>query len=84
MFRLLTDRGLHCFVSPMCPKTKIVLAYNTLKIMHNILKKRNILTLFMEVKKILAVFLEFSSILPTSVFGVLVNSLVREICLFLS
>ena len=37
------------------------MVYNTLKIMHNILKKRNILTLFLEVKKILAVFLQFFS-----------------------
>ena len=55
-----SDQDLHCFVSHICPKTSIFMVYNTLKIMHNILREKY-LTLFLEVKKILAAFLEFSS-----------------------
>ena len=35
-----SDQGLHCFVSPICPNTKIFTIYNTLKIMHNIPREK--------------------------------------------
>ena len=35
-FKEQSDQGLRCFVSPICPYTKI---FNTLKIMHNILRE---------------------------------------------
>ena len=27
-----SDQGLHCFVSPICPNTSILIVYNTIKI----------------------------------------------------
>ena len=43
LFRLLlkeqSDQGLHYFITPICPNTLICTVYNTLKIMHNILRE---------------------------------------------
>ena len=35
-----SDQGLHCFVSPICPNTKIFTVYNTLKIMHTVPREK--------------------------------------------
>ena len=35
-----SDQSLHCCVSPICPNTYIFTVYNTLKIMHNILRQK--------------------------------------------
>ena len=35
-----SEQGLHCFVSPICPNTYIFTVYNTVKILHNILREK--------------------------------------------
>ena len=35
-----SDQDLHRFVSPICPNTSIFTVYNTLKIMHSILREK--------------------------------------------
>ena len=35
-----SDQDLHCFVSPFCLITSIFTVYNTLNIMHNILREK--------------------------------------------
>ena len=50
-----SDLGLHSFVSPTSPNTKIF-RYKTFKTLCIIFSERNILTWFLKVKKISAVF----------------------------
>ena len=35
-----SDQGLHCFVTVICPNTKIFTVYTTLKFLENILREK--------------------------------------------
>ena len=51
LFKEQSDQGLHCFVGPICPDTKMFTVYNTLKIMHNLPREKYFDMVFLMLRK---------------------------------